>query len=71
MSRRTYPRIGEIKRYNGSRMCKACGIITKPCKRVDIQVNWFRGDDEVFYVCDTCARREDLLTVLIMKEQEQ
>lgn len=32
-------------------MCSCCNQNAK--RRVDIQVNWFRGDDEVLQLCET------------------
>jgi len=51
MSRRL-PRYGsEIKRYRGPNPppCEVCGAPAS--HKVDIQVSWFRGDDEVMVLC--------------------
>lgn len=38
-----------IKTYGGQR-CKCCN--EKAIAKVEIQTNWFRGDDEYFWVCE-------------------
>ena len=50
MSKREYPRIGADRPAKRG-MCSCCSQTAK--RRVDIQVNWFRGDDEVLQLCDT------------------
>lgn len=59
-SHRNYPRIGEIEKRpkNTSERCR-CGVIAK--YRVHIQVDWFRGDDEVEWACETHKRDVDFL----------
>jgi len=46
-----YPAIGRKKKPKnaGGLPCIICGIPTTG--KVDIEVNWFRGDDEVVRVC--------------------
>lgn len=46
-----YPRIGGVsaKKKNTSAKCK-CGAVAK--YKTTVQVNVFRGDDEVFWTCD-------------------
>ncbi|MBC3214276.1 hypothetical protein [Serratia fonticola] len=47
----TYPKIGGVlkKKKNTSAKCK-CGAVAK--YKSTVQVNVFRGDDEVFWACD-------------------
>lgn len=47
----TYPKIGGVlkKKKNTSAKCK-CGAVAK--YKTTVQVNIFRGDDEVFWACD-------------------
>lgn len=51
MSNKRYPRVGRVlkKSKNTSAKCR-CGVIAK--HRTEIQVNWFRGDDELYWACD-------------------
>lgn len=56
MSRRRYPRLG----YDGGNIpkdapCKVCGGADK-VRAQAVQVNWFRGDDDVHPVCRECKR---------------
>lgn len=50
MSRREYPRIGSDRAIKGKRQCHCCRNIA--ARKVEIQVSWFRGDDEVLQLCD-------------------
>lgn len=52
MSKREYPRIGSDRPIGGkgNRICNCCNTAAK--RTVDIQVNWFRGDDEVLQLCE-------------------
>lgn len=53
---RRYPRIGTGGgNINRSAACKACSA-WEPVSPVAVQVNWFRGDDDVHPVCKTCKR---------------
>lgn len=57
MSHRSYPRIDQslpqrkwIADPKAAPKCRCCG---KPAThKVEVQINWFRGDDERFNVCD-------------------
>jgi hypothetical protein len=49
VSRREYPRIGADRPAKRG-MCSCCNQTAM--RRVDIQVNWFRGDDEVLQLCE-------------------
>lgn len=42
-------RRGRIKSYPNRPRCAACGA--EATHKVDVQVNWFRGDDEVMRSC--------------------
>ncbi|WP_336293572.1 hypothetical protein [Cronobacter dublinensis] len=46
-----YPRVGSVstKKKNTSAKCK-CGSVAK--YKTTVEVNVFRGDDEVFWACD-------------------
>lgn len=50
-----YPRIGSIRKMNPQHLCKICG---KPRSdlRVEIQVSYMRGDDEVFFIHNECRK---------------
>jgi len=52
MSSHKYPRIGgkEHRPKNTSAVCTICGEVAK--WRVEVQVNIFRGDDEVEWCCE-------------------
>lgn len=51
-----YPRIGEtIDLYKKRGICRLCGE-NKSDMRIDIQINNFRGDDEVFTVHKKCFK---------------
>lgn len=50
MSRKSYPALGEVQKLKGQGVrCACCGA--PAVFRIDVQVNWFRGDDEVYHVC--------------------
>lgn len=47
---RTYPRVGEKRKQDGGG--KRCQICDRPAAyRVDVQLNEFRGDDDVIRTC--------------------
>lgn len=48
MSRREYPRIGSDRAIKRG-LCSCCNQSAQ--RRVDIQVDWFRGNDEVLNLC--------------------
>ncbi|MGN6085845.1 hypothetical protein [Trinickia sp.] len=50
MSRREYPYIGVDRVIKGNKQCHCCRQTA--IRKVEIQVNWFRGDDEVFQLCE-------------------
>lgn len=50
MSKRAYPRLG-AERQLKNKQCSCCD--QKALKRIDIQVSWLRGEDDVFNVCET------------------
>jgi len=54
-----YPVIGCKKspRYIGGLPCIICGVPTTG--KVDIEINWFRGDDEQVRVCKTHQTKHD------------
>lgn len=56
---REYPRLGRAgqskgwqKNPNGAPDCDVIDCTAKATHRVEIQVNWFRGDDESCRACD-------------------
>ena len=54
-----YPAIGRKKRPKnaGGLPCIICGIPTTG--KIDIEVNWFRGDDDQVRVCAEHQRKND------------
>ena len=48
-----YPRINNIRKLKKVPMCK-CGEVAT--SQTTVQVNDFRGDDEVYYTCDSHKR---------------
>ncbi len=63
MGKRNYPRLGGVHpAHNRTAMPKQmnCALCGKPCARkdmkvIEVQVSYFRGDDECFFVCDPCT----------------
>lgn len=58
-----YPRVGYksgFSRIRGEKICAICGGTSSgggaSSGRVDIQINIFRGDDDVHKVCATCQK---------------
>lgn len=58
MSRRDYPRIGSTrqpaawrKNPNAAPMCVVAGCVNRAASIVEVQTNWFRGDDERGSAC--------------------
>ncbi|OXJ04620.1 hypothetical protein CFB48_07720 [Burkholderia sp. AU33647] len=39
------------RRRSGTKLCNCCSATAK--WQVEFQVDWFRGDDECFLLCDT------------------
>lgn len=75
MSRHDYPRIGSTRALGNDKKRKVwktnpkaaprCVVIGCTCPataRVDVEVNWFRGDDEVGQACAT--HKSDAAAVL-------
>lgn len=59
MSKKNYPVLGRVGRSKGwiqhpkgAPVCDAEGCGKKATHRVDIEVNWFRGDDLCARACD-------------------
>ena len=59
MSNRTYPRVGSQRKHKPQRGQKRplrtppCAVCSAPSTyRVEVEVNWFRGDDETVNACD-------------------
>lgn len=60
MSRNLYPRIGESRKGKHGGKCSACG--KRGEFRVDIEVSYMRGDDEVVWACDEHRKDVGALT---------
>ncbi len=58
---KTYPCIGNTYKVH-RRNCQICRQ-AKAVVRIDVEVNYFRGDDEVFRACEKCRllSAEDML----------
>ena len=69
---RQYPRVGnKIKSQHNfyRKTCEFCGKLGT--LRIDLQINYMRGDDEVFILCDehkTMTAQELYLTRYLPKE---
>jgi len=48
-----YPRIGSKQKHNLKNRCAVCGGL-KPDLRIDVEVNNFRGDDDVYLIHTEC-----------------
>lgn len=71
MSRRDYPRIGMDRKRKGTKLCNCCTQIAS--WQVEFQVDWFRGDDECFLLCDThheLVKEKNLSELLRQKCEE-
>ena len=57
-----YPRTGEIEKRprNTSAKCAVCGVVAT--RRVTVQINWFRGDDVIRWLCPLHKPAEMLAT---------
>lgn len=75
MSGKTYPRVGRTSRQlkwdklpaKAAPKCSACD---QPARfRVDVEVNWFRGDDECGRAC--AAHKDDAIRLLAGIERHQ
>ncbi len=63
MSARIYPRIGsDTAAKAGGQKCRFSGCSAKATRRIFIEVNWFRGDDELALSCE--AHRKDAAGLL-------
>lgn len=52
-----YPRLGSKRKSKGAAPCIICrGPATNI---VDVQYNIFRGDDEVYRLCDGCLKKDE------------
>ncbi len=58
-----YPTIGSKQPWRTGKKCAICGKAGTD-QRIDIQVNWFRGDDEVIHVHADCAKGKNARTLL-------
>lgn len=64
MSKLKLPKLGGIRRNpKGGGMCIVCGQ-NKAESWVDVQVTWFRGDDDVYHIHKDCYK-------LIVKREGQ
>ncbi len=75
MSRRDYPSIGSTRALGNDRKraawaknpksaprCIVAGCSCPATHRIDVEVNWFRGDDEVGQAC--AAHKADVAAIL-------
>ena len=63
---REYPRIGNYTTGYVA-MRKTCQECLKPNRKcLEIQVNWFRGDDEVINICPECKAKKSIDELLQM-----
>lgn len=52
MSNRKYPRIGDWRPIDKRERCRPCELCkTEATYTVIVQTGWFRGDDDVYWVC--------------------
>ena len=55
------PNMGRLTLIEKSRECYTCptkiGKDANPAFHVDIQVSWFRGEDDVYFFCEPCYSR--------------
>lgn len=61
-----YPRVGEIRDRKPQGLCKICKC-NKSDKEVHVEVDYFRGNDEVYKVHSSCIKghnSEGLLNLL-------
>jgi hypothetical protein len=76
---RDYPRLGYISKRRhwqenpkNAPNCDVIGCTAKATHRVDIQVNWFRGEDEVASACEAHkSSMTDLLAGLDKQEADR
>jgi hypothetical protein len=54
MSKSKYPRIGNKRKYPGKGLCEICKA--PKAGRVEVQVDIFRGNDDVLKVCQWCQK---------------
>lgn len=59
---KSYPRIGEVRKWWMKKGRKLCPVCQTPKVfgrdyglRIDVQVDIFRGNDLVFYICPECS----------------
>lgn len=67
-----YPAIGHKRKpkNTGGLPCIICGVLTTG--KVDIEINWFRGDDEQIRVCAEHQKKTDAeILVAFEKKLEQ
>ena len=71
---RPYPRLGGIekrtKRRSTGARCVVCGKYGAN-RKVTIQVNWFRGDDEIVNVHQECRLGKSMAELLEAKEERR
>jgi hypothetical protein len=61
-----YPRIGKVVKNRNPRsgaQCVVCKAV--PADRTDIEINWFRGDDEVTRVCAKCRKGPEAANTIL------
>lgn len=71
MAKREYPRIGMDRARKGTKLCNCCRSVAR--WSVEFQVDWFRGNDECFLLCDThhaLVAELDISELLRLKAEE-
>lgn len=74
---REYPRFGYVKRHwqknpDTAPACDVIGCTARATHHVEIQVNWFRGDDESARSCEAHkGSMTELLAAIDKKEAER
>ncbi len=65
-----YPRIGDYT-TGFSNMRKTCQECSKPNRKcLVIEVNYFRGDDDVFNICPECKKKKTEDELLNIKKPQ-
>lgn len=65
MSKRDYPR-NMPPQWRAGQPAKTCNDCKQPIPKnerhcvIEVQVNWMRGDDEVEFLCESCANKRGI-----------
>jgi hypothetical protein len=52
MSKKRYPYLSSKEHLRGSGGSKCACCEAKATRKIEVQISWFRGDDEVYRVCE-------------------